>query len=136
MPCLRSSLERRSNSKTPKRTEFMGRVDCFMSLTVETHVSIALAVAVVKEAGLLSALLSGSFSSRQHVMNKCFRCDAIGLAMLEAAAAQCSSCWGRPHKAGKSGTRTNCRGFEQRVFATKMDVFVYGTCAWQIRRMR
>src|SRR4029077_16096649 len=48
---------------------------------------------------VLFAVVSGSFCSRQAVMNKCFRCDAIGLAMLGAAAAECGSCWGCPRKA-------------------------------------
>jgi hypothetical protein len=56
--------------------------------------------------------------------------------MLEEGASQCESCWGHPHKADKTGARTNRRGFEQVVPATRGDVFVSGTCAWQIGRMR
>src|SRR5437016_4546130 len=61
----------------------------------EAKASINPPTSVVKEAGWLSVLPSGSFCSRQRVINKCFRCDAIGLAMLEEGAAQCGSCfWG------------------------------------------
>jgi hypothetical protein len=44
---------------------------------------------VVKVAGVLPPLLTGLFCSENLVINKCFRCDAIRLVMLEAAAAQC-----------------------------------------------
>ncbi len=51
--------------------------------------------------GVLSAPLSALFCSRQRVINKCFRCDAIGLAMIEQGAAQCASCLGVPALGGQ-----------------------------------
>src|SRR5260370_37719731 len=77
--------------------------DCFILSSVETHASIAPQFAVVKEAGVLSALLSGSFCSGQRVINKCFQCDAIGLAMLEEGQHSAA------HAGGVGGKRTNQR---------------------------
>src|SRR6266850_1919956 len=69
----------------------------------EAKPSINPPTAVVKVAGVLSVLLSRLFCSGRCVTNKCFRCDAIGLAMLEEGAAQCGSCWGCPHRRTKQG---------------------------------
>src|SRR5258708_17956801 len=77
--------------------------DCFMASSVETHASIAPQFAVVKEAGALSALLSGSFCSGRRVINKCFQCDAIGLAMLEEGQHSAA------HAGGVRVNRTNQR---------------------------
>jgi hypothetical protein len=81
----------------------------------ETKASITRHGVVVKVASVLPPLLSGLFCSENLVINKCFGCDAMRLVMLEEAAAQCDSCWGRPHKVDKSEAGTNCRGFEEVV---------------------
>src|SRR6266850_4338362 len=79
----------------------------------EAKTSINPPPAVVKDTGVLSVFLSDLFCSIRRVINKCFRCDAIGLAMLEEGAAQCDSCWGRPHKADEIEARTNRRGLSK-----------------------
>src|SRR6266851_5432478 len=110
--------------------------DCFILSSVETHASIAPQFAVVKEAGVLSALLSGLFCLGQRVINKCFQCDAIGLAMLEEGQHSAAHAGGVRVNRTNQRAEQNCRRFEQVVPATRWGVLVSGTSAWQIRRMR
>src|SRR5712664_1799225 len=68
---------------------------------------------------------------RRCVTNKCFRCDAVGLAILDKGQHSAGHAGG-VRIGGQNKARTNRRGFEQVVPATRWDAFVSGISAWQI----